>query len=168
VADPPPLRSGLARRASQGLYDPNWITRNGVHFGLFMSAITSQGTEEQQALWVPQCLSLTIFGCFGMTELGHGSFVRGLQTTATFVPGAGPDGEGEWDIHTPTITATKWWIGGAGETATHCSVYARLLTGGVDHGVHTFVVQLRDTETHAKMPGVRVGDLGHKMGRNGA
>jgi acyl-CoA oxidase len=25
-----------------------------------------------------------IYGCFGMTELGHGSFLRGLETTAHF------------------------------------------------------------------------------------
>jgi acyl-CoA oxidase len=25
-----------------------------------------------------------IYGCFGMTELGHGSFLRGLETTARF------------------------------------------------------------------------------------
>ncbi len=25
-----------------------------------------------------------IYGCFGMTELGHGSFLRGLETTAHY------------------------------------------------------------------------------------
>jgi acyl-CoA oxidase len=149
------------------MYDPAWSTRNGVHFGLFVGALQSQGTDEQCAYWLGQAYALSIYGCFGMTELGHGSFVRGLETTATFVPGAGPDGAGEWDIHTPTITATKWWIGAAAETATHCSLYARLVTNGKDHGVHVFLVQLRDTETHALLPGVRAGDVGPKYGRNG-
>jgi acyl-CoA oxidase len=126
-----------------------------------------QGTREQQDDWVPRGMGLSIFGCFAMTELRGGSFVRGLETVARFIPGAGPDGDGEFDIHTPSISATKWWIGGAGETATHAAVYARLVVGGVDVGVHTFIVQLRDTDTHGVAPGVRIGDLGAKLGRNG-
>ena len=41
--------------------------------------------------------------------MGHGSNVRGLETTATYV--AASD---EWDVHTPTLTATKWWPGNLG------------------------------------------------------
>jgi acyl-CoA oxidase len=32
---------------------------------------------------------------------------------------------------------------------------------------HTAAAQIRDLDTHAPMPGVRVGDVGAKMGRNG-
>lgn len=31
-----------------------------------------------------QTMMCEIYGCFGMTELGHGSFLRGLETTAHF------------------------------------------------------------------------------------
>lgn len=99
---------------------------------------------------------------FTSQELGHGSFLRGLETTATYMP----DTE-EFDIHSPTITSTKWWIGAAGQTATHAAVYARLIVGGTDRGVHVFIVQLRDMETHAPMRGITVGDCGAKMGRDG-
>jgi hypothetical protein len=34
-------------------------------------------------------------------------------------------------------------------------------------GVHTFVVQLRSLEDHSVLPGIRLGDCGAKMGRNG-
>jgi len=95
-------------------------------------------------------------------ELGHGSFVRGLETTAT-----NDQETQEFELHSPTITSTKWWIGAAGQTATHSAVYARLIVGGEDKGVHVFVVQLRDLETHAVMPGVSLGDCGAKMGRDG-
>ena len=95
-------------------------------------------------------------------ELGHGSFLRGLETTATYLP----DTE-EFDIHSPSITSTKWWIGAAGQTATHSAVYARLIINGEDKGVHVFIVQIRDMETHNPMRGVSVGDCGAKMGRDG-
>jgi len=160
-----------------GLADPSWATRNGVHFGLFMGAVTSQGDDEQQAEWASMALTLQGFGCFAMTEMGHGSFTRGVETTATFVRGAGEDGGGEFDIVTPSVTATKWWIGGAAHTATHAAVYARLLlpaeaNGGragelLDFGLHVLVVQLREEETGDLLPGVRAGDCGEKVGRHG-
>jgi acyl-CoA oxidase len=74
----------------------------------------------------------------------------------------------EFDIHTPTLTATKWWIGGAGQTATHAVVFARLITpADGDVGVHSFIVQIRSLVDHKPMKGVKVGDIGKKMGRNG-
>lgn len=42
------------------------------------------------------------------TELAHGSNVAGLETTATF-----DERTDEFVIHTPSVSATKWWIGGA-------------------------------------------------------
>ena len=33
-------------------------------------------------------------------------------------------------------------------------------------GLHAFLVQLRDTETHLPLPGITVGDIGPKMGMN--
>lgn len=107
------------------LYDPSWATRIGVHFGLFQNAIEGSGTEEQIEYWIPKCQKMEIFGCFGMTELGHGSFVRGLETLAHY-----DKKTQEFVIHSPTQTSTKWWIGGAGQTATHCIVFAQLYIDG--------------------------------------
>ena len=71
-------------------------------------------------------------------------------------------------LHSPTVTATKWWIGGAADMATHAAVYARLITAdGRDRGVRCFVVPIRDQTTGAVKPGVALGDMGEKMGRNG-
>ena len=97
-----------------------------------------------------------------MTELTHGSNVQGIKTTATFDRDAD-----EFIIHTPELGATKWWIGGAAHSATHCAVFARLIIDGKDHGVKTFVVQLRDPYSFDNMPGVTIGDIGKKMGRDG-
>lgn len=89
-----------------GIYDLGMWVRNGVHFGLFIGAIMSQGDTEQQDEWLSSAFTLEMFGSFAMTELGHGSYTRGLETTATF-----DRATDEFVIHTPTDTATKWWIG---------------------------------------------------------
>lgn len=97
-------RDALAELA--GVFDLTLWVRNGVHFGLFAGALMAQGDKEQQDEWLPQALLLQLYGSFAMTELGHGSFTRGFETTATFDRAAD-----EFVIHTPTDTATKWWIG---------------------------------------------------------
>jgi acyl-CoA oxidase len=40
-----------------------------------------------------------ILGTYAQTELGHGSFVRGLETTATF-----DQAKDDFVIHSPTIS----------------------------------------------------------------
>jgi acyl-CoA oxidase len=62
-------------------------------------------------------------------------------------------------LHSPTLTATKWWPGGMGKTCTHAVVMARLILDGRDHGPHAFITQLRDLEDHRPMPGGRAGAL---------
>ena len=130
-----------------------------LHIGMFIPTLLSQADADQQAEWLPQALGLRIVGTYAQTELGHGTYVRGLETTATYDPATET-----FVLHTPTLSATKWWPGGLGATATHAVVMARLFCGGADRGPHAFIVQVRDLETHVPLPGVRVGDLGPKLG----
>lgn len=98
-------------------------------------------------------------GCYAQTELGHGSNVGGLETTATF------DREtDEFIVHSPTITASKFWAGGLGVWANHAVVFAKLIVDENDYGVQPFLMQIRDMETHLPLPGIEIGDLGPKMG----
>ncbi|RKP00618.1 hypothetical protein CXG81DRAFT_8311, partial [Caulochytrium protostelioides] len=159
-----PIDHFKLRMEMLAILDPGTWTRIGVHFGLFLGALQGQATPSQFAHWIAQgAMGLNgLTGCFAMTELGHGSNVAGLETTATFDPAAD-----EFVVHTPTLTATKWWIGGAAQTATHAAVFAQLIVNGVNHGVKTLVVQLRDVDTFALRPGIRIGDIGAKMGRHG-
>ena len=41
-----------------------------------------------------------------------------------------------------------------GHSSTHAVVVARLVTKGVDHGIHLFIVQLRSLEDHRPLPGI--------------
>ncbi|CAK9173271.1 unnamed protein product [Ilex paraguariensis] len=133
-----------------------------LHWGMFIPAIKGQGTEEQQQKWLPLAYKMQIIGCYAQTELGHGSNVQGLETTATF--DAQTD---EFIIHSPTLTSSKWWPGGLGKVSTHAVVYARLILDGEDHGIHGFLVQLRSLDDHSPLPGITIGDIGMKFG-NGA
>lgn len=155
----------LERRLSiVSVFDPSFHTRLGVHLGLFLGCIRGNGTPDQMQYWLLKkeaAYVKNLYGCFGMTELAHGSNVAGLETTATF-----NQEDDEFIINTPHIGATKWWIGGAAHSATHCSVYARLVVRGKDYGVKTFIVPLRDSD-HNLMPGISIGDIGSKMGRDG-
>lgn len=153
-----------ARLAVISVLDPGFWTRFGVHLGLFSNSVRSGGTSGQLGYWMSKGMFTVrnFYGCFGMTELAHGSNVAGLETTATFDENAD-----EFIIHTPNLGATKWWIGGAAHSATHCAVFAQLIVKGKRHGTKTFIVPLRDLDTFECLPGVNIGDIGKKMGRDG-
>lgn len=74
---------------------------------MFIPTLMSQADMEQQAEWLPKALGLRLVGTYAQTELGHGTFVRGLETTATYDPQTE-----EFVIHSPTLSSTKWWPGG--------------------------------------------------------
>ncbi len=91
---------------------------------------------------MPAIKNLDIMGCYAQTEIGHGSNVAGLETTATL-----DKTTDEVVIHTPSITATKYWPGDLGRFTSHAIVFARLIIDENDYGVQPFMVQIRDVET---------------------
>lgn len=139
-----------------------------LHWVMFVPNIASLCDDEQRAHWLPLCRDWRVIGCYAQTELGHGSNVRGLETTATFLPES--DGGlkgGSWVINSPTITSAKFWPGTLGRTANHAMVIAQLIDGeGKNRGVHNFIVPLRSMDDHKPLPGVTTGDVGPKLGYN--
>ncbi|GAB9477082.1 Peroxisomal acyl-coenzyme a oxidase [Globisporangium polare] len=132
-----------------------------LHTQMFIKNLGLLFTDEQKSAWMQLAKNWQMIGCYAQTELGHGSNVRGLETTATFVPESD-----EFEIHSPTLSSMKWWPGALARTANFGVVYARLILHGKDLGVHNFMVQLRDLETHEARPGVTMGDIGPKIGFN--
>lgn len=53
-----------------------------------------------------------------------------------------------------------------GHSANYAIVVAQLYTKGQCHGIHPFIVQLRDIETHMPLSGIKIGELGCKFGMN--
>lgn len=137
-----------------------------LHLEMFITTIREQASEEQRAYWMPLIESWKIIGAYAQTELGHGSNVRGLELEARW------DSETkEFILHSPTLTASKWWNGSLGRIANHAIVVAQLLlpkpgstSEYVNHGPHPFIVQVRDMETHLPLRGVVIGDIGPKYG----
>lgn len=140
--------------------DLSLLVKVGVQFGLFGGSLLLLGTARHHALLKGVARAETL-GCFAMSEVGHGSNVASLETLATWSPD-----EGQFVLHTPNEAARKDWIGNAAAHARYATVFAQLRVGDASHGVHAFLVQIRDVEGNP-MPGVSVGDCGHKLGLNG-
>ncbi|CAD8089766.1 unnamed protein product [Paramecium sonneborni] len=132
-----------------------------LHQTMFIPTIKYLGTEKQIEKWLPPSLNYEIVGCYAQTELGHGSDVQSLETTAVY-----DKNTEEFILNSPTISSTKWWIGDLGLTATHAVTHAQLFINGKHYGVQTFIVQVRDTHTHLPLKGIEVGDVGPKYGYN--
>ncbi|KAG9408604.1 hypothetical protein AC1031_020457 [Aphanomyces cochlioides] len=130
-----------------------------VHRSMFIPTLETQMDDEQRAYWVPRAKAFQITGAYAQTELGHGSNVQGIETTAHYDVKTH-----EFILNSPTLTSRKWWPGGLGKTANHCVLHARLFLNGKDHGIQAFLVPIRDTKTHESLPGVTLGDIGPKIG----
>ncbi|KAL2466601.1 Acyl-coenzyme A oxidase 3 [Abeliophyllum distichum] len=143
------------------IFDHSLAIKIGVHFFLWGGAIQFFGTKRHHDKWLRATENYLIKGCFAMTELGHGSNVRGIETTATYEANTG-----EFVINTPCESAQKYWIGGAANHATHTVVFSQLNVDGNNQGVHAFITQIRD-ENGNICPNIRIADCGHKIGLNG-
>jgi acyl-CoA oxidase len=134
----------------------------GLHVGMFIPTIELQADAEQRAYWLSLARSGQITGTYCQTELGHGTFLRRLETVARFDPKTD-----EFVIHSPTLTSTKYWPGGLSHSVSHAVVIARLIIHQKDYGVHSFMVQLRSFGDWKPLPGIELGDIGLKLGMNG-
>lgn len=128
---------------------------------MFEPTICLFASDSQVERWLAASKAGNIIGAYASTELGHGSFVRGMETTATF--DANTD---EFVINSPTTTSAKFWPGAIGYSCTHAVVTARLILGEKDHGPHFFMIKFRESDGKP-VPNIHLGDVGMKMSYNG-
>ncbi|XP_012583101.1 PREDICTED: acyl-coenzyme A oxidase-like protein isoform X1 [Condylura cristata] len=132
----------------------------GIIYWLFGGAVSNLGSPGHITKWLQPLQEQKFTGMFAMTERGHGSNVRGIQTEATFDLSAQ-----EFVIDTPCANAEKMYIGNAMH-GNYAAVFAQLITNGRSQGPHCFIVPVRD-ENGNLYPGVTAIDMMHKEGLHG-
>ncbi|KNE86728.1 hypothetical protein PSTG_19908 [Puccinia striiformis f. sp. tritici PST-78] len=74
---------------------------------MVVPALRTQSTDEQFEKYGKRAANFEVCGAYAQTELGHGTFLRGLETRADY-----DRNTEEFVLNSPTITAYKWWPGG--------------------------------------------------------
>jgi acyl-CoA oxidase len=143
------------------LGDLSVLVKFGVQFGLFGGSVLQLGTERHHRRHLGAIGTLALPGCYAMTEIGHGSNVRELETVARYRPA-----DDTFEVHSPVESAGKAWIGNAAVHGRMATVFAQLEVGEERHGVHAFLVPIRD-DRGLPLPGVRIEDEGPKIGLEG-
>ncbi|MES2306692.1 MAG: acyl-CoA dehydrogenase [Gemmatimonadota bacterium] len=155
------IRGFMAAMETLGFHDLSLTIKFGVQFGLFQGSVQLLGTRWHHEHFLPRIARGELLGVFAMSELGHGSNVRDLETTATYDPTTQ-----EFVIHTPSGSGHKEWLGNAAVHGRMATVFAQLHVGDQRHGVHALLVPIREADGTV-CAGVRIGDTGIKEGLNG-
>lgn len=142
-------------------HELSMVVKFGVQFGLWGMSVYFLGTEKHHKKYLKDIGTLELPGCFAMTETGHGSNVKGIETTATY-----DHATRSLVVNTPNELAKKEYIGNAALHGQMATVFAKLIVEGKDYGVSAVVVPIRDKKGNLA-PGVTIEDCGRKMGLNG-
>ncbi|KAF2075029.1 hypothetical protein CYY_003681 [Polysphondylium violaceum] len=147
--------------------DPSVALKFAVQYNLWGGTILFLGTKKHHDKYLKGIENGTKLGVFGLTELGHGSNVNGLETTATF-----DSNTCEFIINSPTFTSQKYWPGNIAKHGQYATIFARLIIKGQDKGIHAFVVPIRSEPDSVNpygviLPGVHIRDIGLKASYNG-
>lgn len=128
-----------------------------VHYNLYGMMIQLLGNSYHKSKYLNK---IDDVGCFMMTELYTGTDVKSLGTQVIY-----DDSKKKFIINTGDNKNQKFWIGNALVSARYGVLFGQLIVKGENHGIHAFIVELRD-ENGSLMPGVTVSDCGKKGGLN--
>jgi len=155
------LGAFIAAFETVAFHDLSLLVKLGVQFGLFGGSILQLGTRRHHEQYLPKAGTLELPGCFAMTETGHGSNVHDLETVARY-----ESQTEEFVLQTPSPAARKDYIGNAALHGRLATVFAQLEIGSGHHGVHAFLVPIRNDDGTV-CAGVSIEDCGEKLGLNG-
>jgi acyl-CoA oxidase len=127
---------------------------------LYAKTIINLGTSKHRK-YIEDAFNFNDIGCFGLTELGHGSNTRDLLTTADY-----NHITREFILNTNQDIGMKFWIGAAAHLANMAVIWAQLCIDGKSYGIHAFLVPIRNKSDHSLLPGIIIGDCGLKTGWN--
>jgi len=136
-----------------GLLLDSTVMFGGVGFVMGLPIINLSGSDAQKKEWIPKIQSGEITTCYGQTELGHGSDIQSLETTAVY-----NEQDETFTINTPSVSSYKWWPGDMGLASNYVIVYARVFSLGKYRGMYPLFFQVRDMVTHKLFPGVEDGN----------
>ncbi|MFC9897133.1 acyl-CoA dehydrogenase family protein [Nocardia sp. NPDC127579] len=132
-----------------------------VQINLVLGTLLEATSNSEVEAAKQELLEGSAVGAYILTELGHGSDLPGLETTATFDPADG----GSFVIHTPTATAIKYMPTTAAPpvpgVARFGIVFARLIVDGVKQGNYPFLVRLVDRDGTIR-PGITIRPMPEK------
>ncbi|RYP03348.1 hypothetical protein DL764_005203 [Monosporascus ibericus] len=135
-------------KSGQDFFDwmaPRFTLFNNSSFGLsismFIKMLELMASPEQKSMWFVPATKGQMNGAYMQTELGHGTFVRGLETTATF-----HEPRDCFLLNTPRLPSTKFWPGAIGFAPSH--------------GI------LRDIKAGEAFEDIELGDIGPKPNHN--
>ena len=117
-------------------FDAATAIKGGVHFVLYVFSIFNLGTEKHQK-YIDRAMDLQDIGSFSLTELGHGSNARDINTTAVY-----DTSTEEFILNTPNDLSMKFWIGATADLANMTVLWAQLIIGETNYGPHVFLVPI--------------------------
>lgn len=131
-----------------------------THFSTSIGTVIQNGTEKHKK-YLDMADRGELVCAFGMTELGGGNNIGSAGTVATF-----DHKTRSFIFHNQNPSSMKFWAAGLGRHANYSIVFATTIVNGKNEGVHSFLVPIRDKKG-SPLPGVTLGDFGHKIGVNG-
>ncbi|KAH8299948.1 hypothetical protein KR044_007833, partial [Drosophila immigrans] len=131
----------------------------GVMYVMVVRALKAQCTAEQWEEFGKRVERFEVTATYAQTELGHGTYLRGLETRADY-----DRATDEFVLNSPKISSYKFWPGGLGHSSNYCLVMAQLYIDNQCKGPHLFYVQVREEGSYEPRPGVHIGEIGRKMG----
>lgn len=84
-----------------------------------------------------------------------------METTVTY-----DDKTKEFIVNSPTVLSQKYWITNGFCHSNNALVFGQTIVKGKNEGVGAFLVPIRDEKNNEKK-GVKIADMGVKMGQNG-